>query len=115
MKELIDVATLQEAKKLVADKGNKTKNAVSSINIRRGNYVSDIQRELVEKAVEKYKVFSRNITFVEGSFNTTVSDIAETVERYMSHTGLRPCVIIDYLQIVQSGNDKNATRDAEGM
>ncbi|MBR1438914.1 MAG: hypothetical protein IJ587_10305 [Synergistaceae bacterium] len=94
------------------DKGNKIKNAVSSINIRRGNYVSDIQRELVKKAVEKYQDFSRNITFVECGFDSTVSDIAETVEGYMSHTGLRPCVIIDYLQIVQSGNDKNANREA---
>lgn len=94
------------------NKGNKAKNAVSSINIRRGKYVNDIQRELVEKAVEKYQCFSRNITFVECGFNTTVSDIVETVERYMSHTGLRPCVIIDYLQVVKSGNDKNAIREA---
>lgn len=32
MKELIDVATLQEAKKLVADKGNKTKPNTSNVH-----------------------------------------------------------------------------------
>lgn len=89
------------------------RNAISSINIRRGNYINDKQRELVKQAVETYKGFARNVTIVKCGFDTKVSFIAETIERLMADTGLRPCVIIDYLQIVQPDTDKNiASKDS---
>lgn len=86
------------------------RNAVSSINIRRGNFISDSQRKLVDKAVSEYQKFSRNISVIEGDFNTNVGTIVQTVEQFISITGLRPITIIDYLQIVQPTEETGSTR-----
>lgn len=84
------------------------RNAVSSINIRHGNFVSDTQRKLVERAVAKYQEFSRNISVIECGFDVTVSSIAETVERFIEYTGLHPCVMIDYAQIIKPDIERRA-------
>ena len=92
------------------DKRADKRNAVTSINIRRGDFISDSQRELVDKAVAEYQKFSRYISIIEGNFNTNVETIVQTVEQFISITGLRPVVIIDYLQIVQPTEEFGATR-----
>ena len=86
------------------------KYAVSSINIRRDN-MSSAQRKLVEQAKAEYQTFSRNITIVQCGFDTTVSNIAETAERFIEHTGIKPVVIVDYLQLVQPEKDERNIRD----
>lgn len=88
------------------------RNAVSSINIRRGNFVNDTQRKLFDKAVAKYQEFSRNISIIECGFGVTISAIVETIERFIEHTGLRPCVIIDYAQVIKPDKQKLTGKDA---
>lgn len=89
-----------------------TKNAVSAINIRRGHYVSSTQEELVKEAVENYKLFSRNIAIVELGLDTTIATITDTVKSFMEYSGLRPVVMVDYLQIVKPDKEKLPTKEA---
>lgn len=88
------------------------RNAVSSINIRRGNFINNTQRKLFDKAVAKYQEFSKNIAIVEFGFEATVSTIVNTVSGYLRNSMLRPIVIIDYLQILQADKDNQGGRDA---
>lgn len=88
------------------------KNAVSAINIRRGLYVNNAQREAVKRAIADYQEFSANISIVELSIDATITTITDTVMKFMDFTGLRPVVIVDYLQIVRPDNDRTATKDA---
>ena len=89
-----------------------TRNAISAINIRRGNFVNDIQRKLFDQAVAKYQEFSKNIAIVELGFEATVSTIVDTVLGYLRNSVLKPIVIVDYLQILQTDKDKQNGRDA---
>ena len=94
----------------------ETRNAVSSINIRRGKIngkeFTAAQRENVERAEKEYQKFSENIVIVELGFDATVSDVIEIVSGYVKHLGLRPIVIIDYLQILQPYGERQGSRDA---
>ena len=85
--------------------------AVSAINIRRGQYISNVQREAVEKAIAEYQKFSANISIVELGLDATITTITDTVKRFIDFTGLRPVVMVDYLQIVRPDNEKLSTKD----
>lgn len=54
----------------------------------------------VATAVEEYLTFAERVTIFECSYKVTVADIQEAVSRYISVYGVRPVVIIDYLQIL---------------
>ena len=88
------------------------KNAVSAINIRRGQYANNAQREAVKKAIADYQEFSANISIVELGLDATITTITDTVGRYIDYTSARPVVMVDYLQIIRPDNEKLATRDA---
>ena len=51
--------------------------AISSINIRRGEFYNEAQRKAYEKAKEAYQQFSRNITVIELGLSATISTITE--------------------------------------
>lgn len=88
------------------------KNAVSAINIRRGHYVSEAQREAVKKAVADYQTFSNSIAIVELGLDATIGTITDTVKRLMDSMFVRPVIVVDYLQIVRPDNEKLSTKDA---
>lgn len=69
--------------------------AVPAINIRSG-YKSDA----VINAIRTYYEVSKRVNVIEGNFNTTVTEIREEIERYVSYNKVKPVVIIDYLQII---------------
>ncbi len=56
----------------------------------------------VEKAIKEYEAFSENLTVIECSFSATIDDITGYVEEYMKQNNIKPVVIIDYLQVIQS-------------
>ena len=60
-----------------------------------------------KKAIEKYKQFANNIHIIEGNFGTNIKTIRNYIETYISITGNKPVVVIDYLQILKplSSND----------
>ena len=82
------------------------KNAVSSIDIRRG-----VITESVKEARSKYAEITEHEYIVECDFDTTVEVIVGTVKDYISRTGSRPIVIIDYLQIITPINTHQTTKD----
>ena len=88
------------------------KNAVSAINIRRGQYVSNAQREAVERAIADYQLFSKNVAIVELGLDTTIATIVGIITKFIDNFGLRPVVMIDYLQVVKPDKEKSTTKDA---
>lgn len=87
------------------------KNAATAINIRRGKYISEKQRETVRQAIQDYQEFAANISIIELGIDATITTITDTVKRFIDFTGLRPVVIIDYLQIIRTDNERMSTKD----
>lgn len=70
-----------------------------------------------KQAITNYDETSNRLSIVEGNFDTGVIEIRERVERYITLTGQKPVVFVDYLQILKSSGrlsdkqeiDKNVT------
>lgn len=58
------------------------------------------QKELLREAIKKYGEMAKHVSIIEGGFETGVKEIKEKVERYISLNGVKPIVVIDYLQIL---------------
>lgn len=78
------------------------KEAKTSLEIMQNTEVSD----LTLKAVEKYQGIAYNSIIVEGNFNITVNSIRDYIDFYISTTGIKPVVVLDYLQILRPINDR---------
>ena len=75
--------------------------AVSAINIRRGHITDE-----VKAAVRDYAKIAGNIDLVDCGFGTTVEYVKQYVEKYIEATGEKPVVFVDYLQVLQTQNQK---------
>ena len=75
--------------------------AVSAINIRRGHITDE-----VKAAVRDYAKIAGNIDLVDCGFGTTVEYVKQYVEKYIEVTGEKPVVFVDYLQVLQTQNQK---------
>ena len=80
--------------------------ALTSMEIRRG-----VKSEALRVARELYVSQAENEFIVECDFETTVENISLTVKDYISRTGTRPIVIVDYLQILTPVNNRQTTKD----
>lgn len=80
---------------------NTIKKAVSAINIRRGQITDE-----VKAAVRDYAKIAGNIDLVDCGFGTTVEYVKKYVEAYIEATGEKPVIFVDYLQVLQSENQK---------
>jgi replicative DNA helicase len=79
--------------------------AANSLAIRKGKVT-----EQVLDAAEQYKAATGDrLSIVEGNFNCTVSFIGEYVQRYVTRTGCKPVIFVDYLQILQGDPDRRQT------
>lgn len=58
--------------------------------------------EVTAAAIDEYKSYARNMIVYEGNFSSTVVDIKNKIQEYISLTGKTPVVFIDYLQVIQS-------------
>lgn len=76
--------------------------AKTSLAIMQNTNISDITIE----AVRDYQEIANNSIIVEGNFDMTVKSIRSYVESYISTTGNKPIVILDYLQILRPINDR---------
>ena len=81
--------------------------AVSAMQIRNG-----YRTEAVKEAIEAYRGIACNEAIIECGFDTTIETITETVLEYISETGNRPIVIVDYLQIIRPMDSRMSTKDA---
>lgn len=78
------------------------KEAKTSLAIMQNTDVANI----TIKAVEQYQPIAHNTIIVEGNFNINVISIREYVEQYIAFTGIKPVVVLDYLQILRPINDR---------
>lgn len=53
----------------------------------------------------KYGGISDHLSIIEGGFNTNLNDIKSKIENYIELTGIKPVIVIDYLQILQAGQE----------
>ena len=80
--------------------------ALTSMDIRRG-----AASEALRIARELYAAQTKNEFIVECDFDTNVESITETVKNYIAEAGIKPIVIIDYLQILAPLNNSQTTKD----
>ena len=71
----------------------------SSIDIRRGKVSKDNPAELAQEIDRYTSTVKNHILVVDGAFNVTIEDIIGLVDATVK-TGVKPVVIVDYLQIV---------------
>ena len=108
----LEQSTLELATKSLARimaKKNYT-TALTSLQIRKNG--SD---ERVADAVATYDSFASNITIVECSFRATIDDIEKYVNDYIQQRKVKPVVVIDYLQVIQTNDPKLSTKDLVDM
>lgn len=57
----------------------------------------------------KYESISDHLSIIEGGFNTNLNDVKSKIENYIELTGAKPVIVIDYLQILQAGDNGTGT------
>ncbi|NCB44839.1 MAG: hypothetical protein EOM59_19785, partial [Clostridia bacterium] len=92
----------------ITGKTNKS-TAESSIDIRGGK----LTKEVIAAAEEYYKICD-HVNIVECNFNTDINFITKSVIDYMkSNSGIKPVVIIDYLQIIPPPENSKYSSDKD--
>ena len=81
--------------------------ALSAIEIRNGEKTEELQR-----AKELYMRYGGNEIIYECGYETTIETIIEKVQNYIEERGVRPVVVIDYLQIIRPMDSRMSTKDA---
>lgn len=81
--------------------------AVSNMQIRKG-----AKSDVITKAAQTYLMnVSDRMSVIEGNFNCTVSFIGSYTRQYMAQNeGIKPIVIIDYLQVLRPEKDPETGR-----
>lgn len=84
----------------------KNKHIASSLAIRKGFMNDD-----VKEAIRTYSNSVQDrLNYIEGNFNCNIDYIRDYTKRYMERNNCKPVVFVDYLQILQPGEDvKRAT------
>ncbi|MCD8211419.1 MAG: toprim domain-containing protein [Oscillospiraceae bacterium] len=81
-------------------------NPLTAREIREGKSSEDILR-----AGEAYReTVGSNLSIIEGNLSTTVEDIEEKTRAYIARNKIKPCLIIDYLQIIPPSKDPETGR-----
>ena len=90
--------------------------ASNALSIRKGDIfgTGSDKEKAVLKAYQDYKrAVGDKISIIEGNFDTNIDTIKTTVENYIKNNGVKPIVIVDYLQVIQSDpSQKVTTREA---
>ena len=80
---------------------NDMKTAVNALSIRQGYLPLQ-----VTEAIKAYKAQnSDRMSIIEGNFNCDIGYISDYIRRYISRTGQKPVIFLDYLQILQPAAD----------
>ena len=81
--------------------------AVSAIQIRGGKVTQGVLA-----AAEEYAKMAGNVSIIECNFNTNVNFIIEYTRAYINaNQGIKPVVIVDYLQIIPATDPRQTERD----
>lgn len=80
---------------------------VFSLDLRCGKYPRDF-----DKFLNEYRqAVGDHLSVVEGNFNCNVEYIETYLRHYITKTGVRPYVFVDYLQILQPEDDRQTAKD----
>lgn len=80
--------------------------AVSSIAIRTGTLTP-----VVLDAADRYsQTVGGRLSVIEGNFNCTVSFIGEYTRKYIENNGVKPVIVVDYLQVLRPEKDPETGR-----
>lgn len=82
------------------------RSAVTSLQVRMGDFTP----AMVEAIRGYTNDIADRVSVIEGNFNCTVGYIREYTARYIEQNGVRPVVIIDYLQVMQPDIDPDTGR-----
>lgn len=95
----LEQSTLELAtKSLSRIMGQKDANtALTSLQIRK-----TCNDPRVIEAKNEYAAYSERITIVECTFRATIDNITDFVNDYIKEKGVKPVVIVDYLQVIQT-------------
>lgn len=72
---------------------------------RYSHYHAD-EKDVIDKCINKYGEYAKNIYIVEGIGDVGVTEITETVKNHIEFTGKTPVILIDYLQILAPYDDR---------
>jgi replicative DNA helicase len=67
----------------------------------------------VNKAIEEYKTYAKNISIYDNSRYWTLDNIEAEIESYINATGTKPVVFIDYLQLVRTSELEQRMTDKQ--
>lgn len=79
------------------DSTKDARKPMSAISIRSGSKLTPE----AQQGARNYMKYAGNLYIKEGNFSETVEDIQKEVEAFIAAQGVKPIVIIDYLQIIQ--------------
>lgn len=83
--------------------------SVSAIDIRRGK----AEPKILENAINYFKRYAARVNVIDCTFETTAEDIIQYCKDFMEQNpGIKPIVIIDYLQAIPGAADGNNRRTA---
>ena len=106
--------TLEQSKFELASKGitriirqQTSSEYVTSLRIRNGFTDAYVQR-----AMQEYMNIAAHEVILDGQFNFSVLDIARIVEQFITNTGERPAVFVDYLQTIKPADINIGTKEA---
>ena len=82
----------------------KTELGISSRS--RYKHYSKEELDVINQAKERYKQYAKNIHVVEGVGNISINEIKEAIKRHIDLTGNIPVVLIDYLQLIATSDNR---------
>lgn len=103
----LEQSTLELASKTIARSIAKedAENGLSSLQVRR----ADMSDPRIASAIDRCRAYSDKISIVECRFRATIDSITDTVQYYIEKSGIKPVVVIDYLQVIQAAPESRMT------
>ena len=116
--ELIAKSLSRLTAKITIDNHGDIRNAKTTRGIMTGKRYAgynQTERQLINTAVQEYTEIAGDtlkprISIIEAMGTVGADQVKEQVEKYIKHTGKKPVVIIDYLQILAPHNEKSTDK-----
>lgn len=97
----IELFTKSLARIIASKKSDREKQAsCSAMDLRMRKLSKAQEQEEYNARMEYMETIAQHMTIIECNFDTNITQITETIERYMKETGKKPVVFVDYLQII---------------
>lgn len=76
----------------------------------RYRYYTAAEQAIIAAALQSYEAYADHIYISEGIGNIGVAEIREAIEKHIRVTGVKPAVIIDYLQIIAPADPRSTDK-----